>query len=130
MGNGPGLDSFAIQKLIKVEPAIAPPNTLGLRALCLVVWKTRRHCRSTPQVRTDELVGEVAQYEDKYRLCYLRVPGIIVALAEELSLKRLPPEKRIVAPRHGAEWLRDRKDPLGGDLRLVPRLAGVAVGVG
>ena len=32
-----------------------------------------------------ELVGEVAQYEDKYRLCYLRGPaGIIVALAEEL----------------------------------------------
>jgi hypothetical protein len=32
-----------------------------------------------------ELVGEVAQYEDKYRLCYVRSPaGIIVALAEEL----------------------------------------------
>jgi hypothetical protein len=30
-------------------------------------------------------VGEVAHYEDKYRLCYLRGPaGIIVALAEEL----------------------------------------------
>jgi predicted enzyme related to lactoylglutathione lyase len=33
-----------------------------------------------------ELVGEVAQYEDKYRLCYLRGPeGILVALAEQLS---------------------------------------------
>jgi predicted enzyme related to lactoylglutathione lyase len=32
-----------------------------------------------------ELVGEVAQYEDMYRLCYMRGPaGIIVALAEEL----------------------------------------------
>ena len=32
-----------------------------------------------------ELVGEVAQYADKYRLCYMRGPaGIIVALAEEL----------------------------------------------
>jgi predicted enzyme related to lactoylglutathione lyase len=32
-----------------------------------------------------ELVGEVAQYEDKYRLCYMRGPaGIIVALSEEL----------------------------------------------
>jgi hypothetical protein len=30
--------------------------------------------------------GEVAQYEDKYRLCYVRGPeGIIVALAEELG---------------------------------------------
>ena len=32
-----------------------------------------------------ELIGEVAQYEDKYRLCYMRGPaGIIVSLAEEL----------------------------------------------
>ena len=32
-----------------------------------------------------ELVGEVAQYEDKYRLCYVRGPeGIIVGLAEQL----------------------------------------------
>ena len=32
-----------------------------------------------------ELVGEVGQYEDKNRLCYIRSPaGIIVALAEEL----------------------------------------------
>jgi predicted enzyme related to lactoylglutathione lyase len=32
-----------------------------------------------------ELVGEVAQYEDLYRLCYIRGPdGIIVALAEQL----------------------------------------------
>jgi predicted enzyme related to lactoylglutathione lyase len=32
-----------------------------------------------------ELIGEVAQYEDVYRLCYLRGPGgIIVALAEEV----------------------------------------------
>ncbi|HTG32737.1 MAG TPA: hypothetical protein VLB76_07370 [Thermoanaerobaculia bacterium] len=30
-------------------------------------------------------LGELAQYEDKYRLCYLRGPeGIIVGLAEEL----------------------------------------------
>ena len=33
-----------------------------------------------------ELVGEVAQYQDSYRLCYVRGPaGIIVALAEQLS---------------------------------------------
>jgi hypothetical protein len=32
-----------------------------------------------------ELVGEVAQYEHLYRLCYLRGPGgIFVALAEQL----------------------------------------------
>src|SRR5262245_42746552 len=45
-----------------------------------------------------ELIGEVAQYEDIYRLCYMRGPaGIIVALAEEL-LKRSPPSEKPVAP--------------------------------
>jgi predicted enzyme related to lactoylglutathione lyase len=33
-----------------------------------------------------ELIGEVVQYEDSHRLCYIRGPeGIMVALAEELS---------------------------------------------
>jgi predicted enzyme related to lactoylglutathione lyase len=33
-----------------------------------------------------ELIGEVTQYEDMYRLCYLRGPeGIIVALAEQIG---------------------------------------------
>ncbi|MGI5150124.1 VOC family protein [Plantactinospora sp. CA-294935] len=33
-----------------------------------------------------ELVGELAQYEDSYRLCYVRGPeGIIVGLAEQLG---------------------------------------------
>ncbi len=33
-----------------------------------------------------ELLGDVAQYEDTFRLCYLRGPaGIIVALAEQIG---------------------------------------------
>ena len=33
-----------------------------------------------------QLLGEVAQYESIFRLCYLRGPaGIIVALAEEIG---------------------------------------------
>jgi predicted enzyme related to lactoylglutathione lyase len=37
------------------------------------------------RARGAQLVGEVVQYEDKYRLCYIRGPeGIIVGLAEEL----------------------------------------------
>ena len=33
-----------------------------------------------------ELVGEIARYEDIYRLCFLRGPeGIIIGLAEQLS---------------------------------------------
>jgi hypothetical protein len=38
------------------------------------------------RARGAELVGEVAQYQDSYRLCYVRgTEGIIVALAEQLS---------------------------------------------
>lgn len=33
-----------------------------------------------------ELVGEVTQYEESYRLCYIRGPeGILIGLAQELS---------------------------------------------
>ena len=33
-----------------------------------------------------ELVGEIAQYEDVHRLCFLRGPeGIIIGLAEQLN---------------------------------------------
>jgi predicted enzyme related to lactoylglutathione lyase len=37
------------------------------------------------QARGAELIGEVVQYEDSYRLCYLRGPeGIMLALSEEV----------------------------------------------
>ena len=33
-----------------------------------------------------QLVGEVVQYQDVYRLCYIRGPeGILIGLAEEIS---------------------------------------------
>jgi catechol 2,3-dioxygenase-like lactoylglutathione lyase family enzyme len=38
--------------------------------------------------RGAQLVGEVVQYEDSYRLCYIRGPeGILIGLAEELVNK-------------------------------------------
>ena len=38
-----------------------------------------------------QLVGEIAQYEDIYRLCFVRGPeGIIIGLAEELSAAQAP----------------------------------------
>jgi predicted enzyme related to lactoylglutathione lyase len=38
--------------------------------------------------RGAELVGEVVQYADEYRLCYIRGPeGILVGLAQELGQK-------------------------------------------
>jgi len=79
------LTKFRNPKLVEIEPAIAPPNALGLRSVMFTVESVDD---TVARLRADgaELVGEVAQYEDKYRLCYMRGPaGIIVALAEELS---------------------------------------------
>jgi catechol 2,3-dioxygenase-like lactoylglutathione lyase family enzyme len=50
--------------------------------------RCRRHRRGRCRLRDHgaELVGEMAQYEDIYRLCFLRGPeGIIIGLAEQLS---------------------------------------------
>ena len=41
---------------------------------------------TTSDTHGAELVGELAQYENIYRLCYVRGPeGIVVGLAEQLS---------------------------------------------
>lgn len=66
----------------------APANRLGLRRLMFlvediqdVIQRLRRH--------GGELIGQVAEYQGIYRLCYLRGPGgIIVALSEEIAKAR------------------------------------------
>jgi len=79
------LTKFRNPKLVETEPAIAPPNTLGLRSVMFTVESVDDTVARLCTIGA-ELVGEVAQYKDKYRLCYMRGPaGIIVALAEELS---------------------------------------------
>lgn len=78
------LTKFHTPPAISAEPEPAPPNTRGLRSVMFavddiddVLARLRAHGA--------ELVGEVADYEDVYRLCYVRGPaGIIVALAEQL----------------------------------------------
>ena len=78
------LSKFQKPTAISTEPNI-PVNTLGIRRIMFavtdiddVVTRLKKHGA--------ELVGEVAQYEDMYRLCYLRGPeGILVALAEQLG---------------------------------------------
>jgi len=63
----------------------APPNTLGIRRIMFAVDDIA-DVLARLQAHGAELVGELVQYEDKYRLCYVRGPeGIIVALAEQLS---------------------------------------------
>ena len=79
------LTKFRNPKPVEIEPAVAPPNAPGLRSVMFAVESVDD---TVARLRDHgaELIGEVAQYEDKYRLCYMRGPaGIIVALAEELS---------------------------------------------
>lgn len=78
------LTKFHHPELVEIEPAIAPPNALGLRSVMFAV-EDIDDTVARLRAHGAELIGEVAQYEDLYRLCYMRGPaGIIVALAEEL----------------------------------------------
>lgn len=63
----------------------APANTLGIRHVAFAVDDIDAVV-ATVRARGGELVGEVEQYEDSYRLCYVRGPeGIIVELAEKIG---------------------------------------------
>ncbi|WP_308297256.1 MULTISPECIES: VOC family protein [unclassified Streptomyces] len=79
------LTKFHTPAAITAGPLNPPPHTLGLHRVMFAVddiddtiTRLRRHGA--------ELLGEVAQYENSYRLCNLRGPsGIIVALAERIG---------------------------------------------
>lgn len=66
----------------------APANRLGLRRLMFLV-EDLEDVVARLRAHGGELIGEVAEYESIYRLCYLRGPGgIIVALSEEIAEPR------------------------------------------
>ncbi|WP_296667376.1 VOC family protein [Demequina sp.] len=79
------LTSYRSPAPVPASPRQPPSNTIGLHRLMFAVddvddavSRLSRHGAT--------LVGNVEQYEDAYRLCYLRGPdGIIVALAQELG---------------------------------------------
>ena len=69
---------------LSAAPKIAPPNTLGLHRVMFAVDDIRDTVARL-RTRGAELLGDIAQYEDTFLLCYLRGPSdIIVALAEHL----------------------------------------------
>ena len=78
------LTKFHAPPAVRAKPENAPANTLGIRRIMFavddiddVVVRLRSHGA--------ELLGEIAQYEDVYRLCFMRGPeGIIIGLAEQL----------------------------------------------
>jgi len=74
---------------LATAPEPSPPaNRLGLRRLMFLV-EDLQDTIARLGARGGELIGEVAEYEGIYRLCYLRGPGgIIVALSEEMDQPR------------------------------------------
>jgi catechol 2,3-dioxygenase-like lactoylglutathione lyase family enzyme len=79
------LSRFHTPPAVRAEPEDAPANALGIRRIMFavediddVVARLRNHGA--------ELLDEIAQYENLYRLCYLRGPeGIVIGLAEQLG---------------------------------------------
>lgn len=78
------LSKFHSPQAVRVGPEDAPSNALGIRRIMFAVddvddtvARLRRH--------GGELVREIAQYEDAYRLCFVRGPeGVVVGLAQNL----------------------------------------------
>ena len=82
------LSKFHAPPAVRFGPEIVPSNTLGMRRIMFLVDDLDA---TLARVRAlgASLVDEVAQYEDVYRLCFVRGPeGIVVGLAEELDRGR------------------------------------------
>ncbi len=79
------LTKFHSPQAVRPEPENALGNTLGLRSIMVTVDDIDATVAGL-RARGAELVGAVEQYQDSYRLGYVRGPeGIVVALAEQLS---------------------------------------------
>jgi catechol 2,3-dioxygenase-like lactoylglutathione lyase family enzyme len=79
------LTKFLTPAVTGAGQAGAPPNTLGLRNVMFAVDDID-DAVARLRAKGTELIGEVAQYENSHRLCYVRGPeGIIVALAEQIG---------------------------------------------
>ncbi|HZW03732.1 MAG TPA: VOC family protein [Anaerolineaceae bacterium] len=66
-----------------IQPSFA--NTLGIRHITFVVDDVEAIVAKLTK-NGAELVGEIQNYENEYKVCYIRGPeGIILELAEELE---------------------------------------------
>lgn len=66
----------------------APVNSLGYLRVMFTVADIDEMVSRLTDKHGAKLVGEVVQYEDMYRLCYIRgTEGLLIGLAEELGKK-------------------------------------------
>lgn len=83
-GQGIELDKFHTPDAIRFGPVDAPVNALGIRRVMFAVDDINAIVERMV-AQGAELIGEM-QYENAYRLAYIRGPeGIIVGLAEQLG---------------------------------------------
>jgi catechol 2,3-dioxygenase-like lactoylglutathione lyase family enzyme len=79
------LARYRLPDAIKSFPENAPPHTLGIRRIMFAVDDIDNKIAHM-LAHGAELVGEVVQFENTYKLVYLRGPeGILVALAQQLG---------------------------------------------
>jgi catechol 2,3-dioxygenase-like lactoylglutathione lyase family enzyme len=79
------LSKFHTPPAVRAEPEDAPANALGIRRIMFTVDDID-DVVARLQTHGAELVDKIAQYEDIYRLCFLRGPeGIVIGLAEPLG---------------------------------------------
>ena len=79
------LTRFHRPAAVRAGPRDAPSNALGIRRIMFAV-EDLDGLLARLRPHGAELVGEVAQYEDVYRLCFIRGPeGILLGLAERLG---------------------------------------------
>src|SRR5437870_2763963 len=79
------LDKFHTPKAIRFGPVDAPVNALGIRRIMFAVEDIDAVVARL-LAHGAELMGEVVQYADTYRLGYIRGPeGIIIGLSEQIG---------------------------------------------
>src|ERR1051325_5329524 len=82
------LSKFHRPKAVRAGAENPPSNTLGIRRIMFSVDDVDDVVDRLRKRHGAELVGEIAQYEDAYRLCFIRGPeGVILGLAEDLRDK-------------------------------------------
>jgi len=80
------LSKFQAPEVIPTQPDPRPVNALGLLRVMFTVDDIDDTVARLRDRHGAELVGNIEQYEDIYRLCYMRGPeGVLVGIAQPLG---------------------------------------------
>jgi catechol 2,3-dioxygenase-like lactoylglutathione lyase family enzyme len=80
------LSQFETPPAVRTQPVDVPSNALGIRRIMFAVDDVDDVVDRLRRNHGAELVGEMAQYDNHYRMCFVRSPeGFVVGLAQELG---------------------------------------------